>query len=161
MYRGTSLIRKPTSLGSPQVPRHRATVGSHGGGVLISEVPLYLSSGSGVGLVGIREERKVELFDDADQRWIHPRKHLPRGALPISGMVLNLRRTTCRNVERVRGGLVSEAHRLIYRYQRGMHPRKHQPRGALPISVTRCICHNASIIGFRKSIPPQNRQLIV
>ena len=32
----------PTPLGSPQVSRHRATVGSYGGGVLISEVPLYV-----------------------------------------------------------------------------------------------------------------------
>jgi len=32
----------PTPLGPPQVPRHRATVVSYGGGVfLISEVPLY------------------------------------------------------------------------------------------------------------------------
>ena len=33
VYRGTSLIRTPTPLGSPQVPRHRAAVGSYGGGV--------------------------------------------------------------------------------------------------------------------------------
>ena len=42
LYRGTSLIRNsPTPLGSPQVPRHRATIGFYGGGgVLMSEVPL-------------------------------------------------------------------------------------------------------------------------
>ena len=32
VYRGTSLIRKPQFLGSPQVTRHRAIVGSQGGG---------------------------------------------------------------------------------------------------------------------------------
>ena len=34
-------LEKPTPLGSPQVPRHRATVESTGGVFLMSEVPLY------------------------------------------------------------------------------------------------------------------------
>ena len=40
VFRGTSLMRNTRPLGPPKVPRHRANVGSHGGGVLIIEVPL-------------------------------------------------------------------------------------------------------------------------
>ena len=32
--------KAPTPRGSPYIPRHKATVGSYGGGVLMSEVPL-------------------------------------------------------------------------------------------------------------------------
>ena len=33
--------KPPPPLGSPQGPRHGATVGSHGGGIIMTEVPLY------------------------------------------------------------------------------------------------------------------------
>ena len=36
--------KQPPPLGLPQGPRHWATVGFNGGGVLMSEVPLYESS---------------------------------------------------------------------------------------------------------------------
>ena len=39
-YRGTSLIRNTQPPRITTGPRHRATVGSYGGGVLRSEIPL-------------------------------------------------------------------------------------------------------------------------
>jgi len=42
VYRRTSLMTYPPPLGSPQVPRHRATVGSYGGGVSYERgTPVY------------------------------------------------------------------------------------------------------------------------
>ena len=56
-----ALIRNnPPPLGPPYVPRHRATVGSYGGGgLLMSEVPLYsFDIGTpGCGMHAVCEER--------------------------------------------------------------------------------------------------------